>query len=169
MVLTLERRKSFWRRLADKEESLFNWLVERWADKDPDTFWSDDRPKPRSKRWESWILNYWPQKLTFGYWYYILHDLAGTDWSYGHNYSDTYQNWINWPAWGEWRYLGETGGWGDTPKRRNLKWAWIQLTDETKGRRLICRLRGHPSGEIYYNPGGLEPDHRCKDCGEEIG
>jgi hypothetical protein len=34
---------------------------------------------------------------------------------------------------------------------------------------LVCRLRGHPSGEVYYNPGGFEPDHHCRDCGDEIG
>jgi hypothetical protein len=32
-----------------------------------------------------------------------------------------------------------------------------------------CRFRGHPRGEVYYNPGGLEPDHSCRDCGETIG
>jgi hypothetical protein len=32
-----------------------------------------------------------------------------------------------------------------------------------------CRLRGHPDGEIFYNPGGMEPDHRCKNCLELIG
>lgn len=31
-----------------------------------------------------------------------------------------------------------------------------------------CRFRGHP-GEIFYNAGGLEPDHRCKRCGETVG
>lgn len=32
-----------------------------------------------------------------------------------------------------------------------------------------CRFRGHLSGEIFYNPGGLEPNHHCQDCGEDIG
>ena len=32
---------------------------------------------------------------------------------------------------------------------------------------ILCRLRGH-SGTIYYNPGALEPDNRCKNCLEEI-
>jgi hypothetical protein len=31
-----------------------------------------------------------------------------------------------------------------------------------------CRAKGH-EGEIYYNVGGLEPDHRCKGCGETVG
>ncbi len=34
--------------------------------------------------------------------------------------------------------------------------------------RLKCRIRHHPSGSIYYNPGGYEPDGRCKECGDEI-
>ena len=35
-------------------------------------------------------------------------------------------------------------------------------------RRLICRAKGHPCGPWYYNPGGLEPDMTCQDCGDEI-
>ena len=35
--------------------------------------------------------------------------------------------------------------------------------------RLRCRIQGHPRGEIFYNAGGLEPDHRCETCGEDIG
>lgn len=34
---------------------------------------------------------------------------------------------------------------------------------------LWCRAMGHPAGEIFYNPGGLEPDHRCKECGDYLG
>lgn len=153
------------KRWAEKEEDLFNWLTERWAEKEPDVFWSEDDPKPKTKRWEGLVMNYWPYKLTVNYWYYIFHDLAGTDASHGHNYSDPFPRWVNWPMWGEWRYLFRNwkGEWS------GFRWAWIKLTDETKGVRLLCRLRGHPSGEVYYNPGGDEPDHRCKDCGEEIG
>lgn len=33
---------------------------------------------------------------------------------------------------------------------------------------IICRLKGY-AGEIFYNAGGLEPDHRCKNCLEIIG
>jgi hypothetical protein len=33
----------------------------------------------------------------------------------------------------------------------------------------ICRAKGHPNGTVWYNPGGLEPDMRCKDCGEDLG
>jgi hypothetical protein len=32
-----------------------------------------------------------------------------------------------------------------------------------------CRLRGHPRGEVFYNPGGYEPNHDCVDCGEDLG
>lgn len=34
--------------------------------------------------------------------------------------------------------------------------------------RLKCRIKHHPCGSIYYNPGGYEPDGRCKDCGDLI-
>jgi hypothetical protein len=32
-----------------------------------------------------------------------------------------------------------------------------------------CRIKGHPNGRIHFNPGGLEPDNHCKDCGEDLG
>jgi hypothetical protein len=31
-----------------------------------------------------------------------------------------------------------------------------------------CRMGGHKCGPIYYNPYGLEPDMRCKNCDDEI-
>ena len=34
--------------------------------------------------------------------------------------------------------------------------------------KLWCRIRGHPMGQIYYNPAGLEPDYRCRNCLDEI-
>jgi len=34
--------------------------------------------------------------------------------------------------------------------------------------RIICRIKGHPRGMIYFNPSGFEPDYRCKDCFEEL-
>lgn len=155
--------------LVNKEEDIQNWLIERWAECDPDSFWSDNEPKPRPKVWEGWIMKLWPWKLSLNYWYYLFHDLEGKGDNYYRSFSDRYPHWINLPEWGEWRYLGRWWSYQTKTYRRSFRWAWIQLTDETKGRRLICRLRGHPEGEIYYNPGGDEPDHRCKNCGEEIG
>jgi hypothetical protein len=35
-------------------------------------------------------------------------------------------------------------------------------------RQFWCRLRGHPCGPIWYNPGGLEPDMSCKNCGDQL-
>jgi len=29
---------------------------------------------------------------------------------------------------------------------------------------IICRIRNHPCGVIWYNASGLEPDMRCKNC-----
>ena len=36
-------------------------------------------------------------------------------------------------------------------------------------KRFYCRLHNHPEGSIYYNPGGTEPDDRCKNCGDRLG
>lgn len=33
---------------------------------------------------------------------------------------------------------------------------------------IFCRAKGHPSGPVYYNFNGFEPDNSCKDCGDEI-
>lgn len=32
--------------------------------------------------------------------------------------------------------------------------------------RLLCRLQGHPEGPIWQNSSGLEPDMRCRKCGD---
>jgi len=34
---------------------------------------------------------------------------------------------------------------------------------------LWCRFRNHPEGIVYYNPGGLEPDYHCRNCGDDLG
>ena len=34
--------------------------------------------------------------------------------------------------------------------------------------RYCCRIKGHPNGPVFYNSNGLEPDDRCKDCGDYI-
>jgi hypothetical protein len=36
-------------------------------------------------------------------------------------------------------------------------------------RTIICRMRNHPCGPIWYNPNGLEPDMHCKNCGDDLG
>jgi hypothetical protein len=33
----------------------------------------------------------------------------------------------------------------------------------------LCRMKGHPAGPRWYNPGGLEPDMRCWHCGDDLG
>lgn len=35
--------------------------------------------------------------------------------------------------------------------------------------RVKCRWHGHPAGIVFYNPGGLEPNTHCSNCGEDIG
>jgi hypothetical protein len=47
---------------------------------------------------------------------------------------------------------------------------WSYLLTGCKGwGHFWCRVRGHPSGVWWHNPGGYEPDMRCKDCGENLG
>jgi hypothetical protein len=33
---------------------------------------------------------------------------------------------------------------------------------------IMCRLKGHPYGVVWYNY-GLEPDMHCKICGDDLG
>lgn len=154
---------SLLKRLNDLEENVLHKLVERVAEKYPEHFWNDAPLEGISL--PARILDYWPRIFTFSYFYYLFHDLGGEEW-WG---SDRYENWINIPEWGEIRYLFQSWTPEGLKWQWNPKWVWIQLTDETKGRRLLCRIKGHPSGEIFWNPGGNEPDHRCRDCGESIG
>lgn len=49
-------------------------------------------------------------------------------------------------------------------------WWWKYLLHNCKGwTNFWCRAKGHPSGVWWYNVNGLEPDMRCKDCGENLG
>lgn len=34
---------------------------------------------------------------------------------------------------------------------------------------IICRIKNHPCGVIWYNPSGFEPDMHCRNCGEDLG
>jgi len=34
---------------------------------------------------------------------------------------------------------------------------------------ILCRLRGHPHGVIWYNANGNEPDMHCRVCGDDLG
>jgi len=34
---------------------------------------------------------------------------------------------------------------------------------------ILCRLKNHPDGVIWYNLNGLEPDMRCKRCLDNLG
>jgi hypothetical protein len=56
------------------------------------------------------------------------------------------------PSWLSYVFEKRRGG-NDTP--------WLTV--------IHCRVMGHPNGEVFYNLGGSEPNHHCKDCGEDIG
>ena len=34
---------------------------------------------------------------------------------------------------------------------------------------ILCRIRNHPCGVVWYNASGLEPDMHCKNCGDDLG
>ena len=53
----------------------------------------------------------------------------------------------------------------------NWKWLLGKPSHEEVSRweAFRCRLAGHPCGTIFYNPGGYEPDDRCKNCYDHIG
>ena len=53
-------------------------------------------------------------------------------------------------------------------KADNLRWSSDNIVEDWWNR-IICRIKHHPCGMIYYNPGGDEPDYRCKNCGDIIG
>ena len=43
------------------------------------------------------------------------------------------------------------------------------LTKKEKFINLICRIKGHPNGPVYYTgPHGTEPDMSCVDCGDQL-
>lgn len=49
--------------------------------------------------------------------------------------------------------------------------SWYQYLFQanTGWRNILCRVKGHPDGVIWYNPAGSEPDMRCKNCSEDLG
>jgi hypothetical protein len=36
-------------------------------------------------------------------------------------------------------------------------------------RALLCRMRGHRCGVVWYNMSGYEPDMHCRNCGDDLG
>jgi hypothetical protein len=54
-------------------------------------------------------------------------------------------------------------------------WWWRYLFEEADDpgycpwwERLWCRIKNHPDGPWYYNPGHFEPHMHCKRCGDEL-
>jgi hypothetical protein len=67
--------------------------------------------------------------------------------------ANRYHQATRWVRWSWWSYIFMARDSGNTTARPVVWW---------------CRLRGHPAGRVHWNPGGLEPDNRCRNCGEEI-
>lgn len=34
---------------------------------------------------------------------------------------------------------------------------------------ILCRMKNHPGGVWWYTSSRLEPDMRCKNCGDDLG
>jgi hypothetical protein len=83
------------------------------------------------------------------------HSKDGMELTWVAHVADAYHRYTRWVRWSWWSYvLGPRQtpkGWG-RPSLAATAW---------------CRATGH-RGQIYWNPGGLEPDNRCKGCMEEI-
>ena len=51
-------------------------------------------------------------------------------------------------------------------------WAYLlarRADNDTPWRVVImCRMRGHPAGVYWYNPGGYSPEMHCKGCGDNL-
>lgn len=59
---------------------------------------------------------------------------------------------MKWFTFAWWKYLFE---------KKNPDYHWYEV--------LWCRLRGHPTGVVWFNVGGLEPDMTCRGCGDDLG
>ena len=51
--------------------------------------------------------------------------------------------------------------WGYLLAQRVDRTSWISV--------IVCRVRGHPCGPVYFNVSGTEPNWHCKNCGDYIG
>jgi hypothetical protein len=59
---------------------------------------------------------------------------------------------FNWITVSWWKYLLAPKSWDES---------WLTV--------ISCRVKGHPCGVRWVNPGGLEPDMTCKICGDDLG
>lgn len=50
-----------------------------------------------------------------------------------------------------------------------LSWYQYLFEDNSGWRNILCRIKRHSAGVKWYNLGGLEPDMRCIECGEDLG
>ena len=134
------------KKLVDLEEDIFAALADRQAKRNPE--WLTSLDPVKAKGLDGFLLDHWPSVLLPRYWDYLFGNPEGVPWV---------QLWSPITDLYEMRYWFKSRGW---------RWMW----DETRMPRIVCRIRRHPNGPIYYNAGeGYEPDWRCKDCGDVLG
>lgn len=51
--------------------------------------------------------------------------------------------------------------WSYLLEKKNYDTRWLTV--------ILCRIKGHPEGPVWQNVSGLEPDWRCKRCGDDLG
>ena len=52
--------------------------------------------------------------------------------------------------------------------RKSVMWYRYLFAKPLSLRAVICRWNGHKCGVVWYNPGGLEPDMHCRNCGDNL-
>jgi hypothetical protein len=51
------------------------------------------------------------------------------------------------------------------------KYLFTNLPNDTiieKGRVILCRMKGHPAGPVWFTSTGTEPDMTCNNCGDDL-
>mgnify|MGYP001605063769 CR=1 FL=1 len=48
-----------------------------------------------------------------------------------------------------------------------LWWKYL-FSEKPTIKMILCRIKGH-EGPIWFNSGGLEPNMKCQNCGEDLG
>ena len=77
--------------------------------------------------------------------------------SWWDNIVDKFWGFTKWFSGWWWKYLFEKKN-GDQSFYEISRWTIIK-----------CKVKNHPDGWIFYNPGGTEPDYRCRNCYEDMG
>lgn len=79
-----------------------------------------------------------------------------------------WREWISWSFWHDYIFAPYNCWWWIEKREWHGRKPGPQPWKFPGWRTVLCRLKGHPKGPVFFNPGGLEPNPDCWDCGEEI-